>query len=120
MVATVGRNGVHYGQGVPDPDYGEVGAHDEGTHPHGPDAREDMLNGVRVHGNDTSGGRPLMVDLVDVLVELRMMEYPVRGGGGGWKREGMVKLTQKLVVERESESRSHIETQLGVFTRDSE
>ena len=68
------RNGVEYGQGVPDPDHREVGAHDERTHPHRPNVGEDVFDRMGVDRDDTSGGGPLVVDLVDVLVKLRMME----------------------------------------------
>ena len=37
-----------------------------------------MLNGVGVDGYDTSWSGPLVVNLVDVLVQFRMMEEPAQ------------------------------------------
>jgi hypothetical protein len=53
-----------------------VGAHDEGPKPDGQQVGENMLNRVGVERDDASWSRPLMVDLVEVLVELRVVKEP--------------------------------------------
>ena len=54
-----------------------MGAHDECPKPDGPHVGENMLNGVGIDGDDSSWSCPLMVDLVDVLVELWVVKEPV-------------------------------------------
>ena len=76
VVATVSHGGIEYCHGVPQPCHGEVGTHDEGTEPDGPQVGQKVLNRVGIDGDDTSGGSPLMMDLVDVLVEFWMMKKP--------------------------------------------
>ncbi len=73
VVATVGDCGVEHSHGVPEPGNGHVGAHHHGTQPEGQDVGDDVLQRVGVHGGDSRGGCPLMVDLVDVFVESRVM-----------------------------------------------
>ena len=80
-------DGVEDSHGVPQPGDGEMGAHDEWTEPDRPDVGEDVLYGVGVDGDDSSGGSPLVVDLVNVLVEPGMVKQPVWAGGCLMERE---------------------------------
>ena len=78
MVATVRDSSVEYGYSVPEPGHWEMRTHDEGTKPDGPNVGENVLNGVGVEWDDAGGSRPLMVDLMDVLVELGVVKKPVQ------------------------------------------
>ena len=53
-----------------------MGAHEEWTKPHWPKVGQNVLDWVSVDGDDASRSSPLVVDLVDVLVELWMVEEP--------------------------------------------
>lgn len=91
MVATVSHSGVEQGHRVPEPSDREMGAHDERAEPDRPDVGEDVLNRVGVDRDDAGWSSPLVMDLVNVLVEFWMMKEPasVRGGGGNelrWSR----------------------------------
>ena len=54
-----------------------MGAHEEWAKPHRPKVGQNMLDWVSVDGDDASRSSPLMMDLVNVLVELWMVEKPV-------------------------------------------
>ena len=74
VVAAVGVGGVQDGQKVPQPGNGQVGAHDQRTRKHWEEAGNVVLHWMGVHGSDSNRGRPLMVDLVEVLVETGVVE----------------------------------------------
>ena len=61
------------GQGVPEPGYGEVRSHDEGTGYKRNEVDKDVLQGMTVEGGDSNWCPPFMVRLVDPLVEKRMV-----------------------------------------------
>lgn len=74
MVAAVGDRGVEDGQGVPEPGHGQVGTHEQGTRSEWAQVDNVMLQRVTGDGGDSDGSRPLVVDLVDVLVNTGMVE----------------------------------------------
>ena len=77
MVAIVWDSGVEHCYSVPEPGHREVGAHDEGTKPDRQQIGENMLNRVGIDWDDASWSCPLVVDLMDVLIELGMMKEPM-------------------------------------------
>ena len=77
VVSTVRNSSVKHSHRVPEPGHREVRAHEERTKPHRPNIRQDVLNRVGVDWDYPSRGGPLVVDLVDVLVELWMVKEPV-------------------------------------------
>ena len=52
----------------------QVGTHDDRPHGSGQDVRQELLHGVAVHCDHADWRRPLMVLLVDLLVERRVMD----------------------------------------------
>ena len=52
--------------------------HEERPEPDWPQVGENMLNRVCIDGDYAGRGCPLMVDLVDVLVELGVMKEPAQ------------------------------------------
>ena len=77
MVAIVWDGGVEHCYSVPEPGHREVGAHDEGTKPDRQQIGENMLNRVGIDWDDASWSCPLVVDLMDVLIELGVMKEPM-------------------------------------------
>lgn len=69
MVATVGDDGDDEDQRKPNGDGGQVGSHDDGTHHRRQHVGDHMLNRMCVEGDHTNGSCPLVVFLVDFLVE---------------------------------------------------
>ena len=74
MVAIMSNSSVEQCYNIPEPGHREVGAHEKGTEPNWPQIGEDVFNRVGIDRDDASWSRPLVVDLVDVLVELGMMK----------------------------------------------
>ena len=54
-----------------------MGSHNECPKPDGPQVGENMLNRMGIDRDDASWSCPFVVDLVDVLVELRVVKEPV-------------------------------------------
>ena len=76
VVSTVSHSSGHEGQGEPHPGGGQVGAQQQRPNGWGNQVGQDVLHRVSVDGHDANGGSPLMVALVDVLVETRVVEQP--------------------------------------------
>lgn len=74
MVAGVGVEGGEDGQGEPEPGGGHVTAHEKDAHEGGQQVAEDVLDGMAIDRRDRDGGRPLVVLLVDVLVDVLVVE----------------------------------------------
>lgn len=70
MVARVGVERGQDGQGEPEPGRGHVRAHDQHAQERGQQVREDVFQRVAIDGGHGDGGRPLVVLLVDVLVQV--------------------------------------------------
>ena len=66
--------GVEQGYGNPQPHHREVGAHDETAHEERDKVGHEVFQRVRVHTDDGERGCPLMVLLVDVLVEFSVVQ----------------------------------------------
>lgn len=81
VVATVGDSRVHNGQSIPQPGDREVGPHDDWPQGYWEIVGENLFHRVAVDGGYSSRCRPLMVCLVNVFVETRVMEEPVKGRG---------------------------------------
>ena len=78
VVARVGDAGGRQRQAKPEPGGADVGPHEEWAHDGGQQVREDVLHGVGVQADDADRGRPLMVLLVDVLVQARVVQHSER------------------------------------------
>ena len=78
VVATVGHGGVEDGQAVPEEGHGEVGTHDQRSGTDGHEVDPQVLQRVAVDGDNSHGGRPLVMGLVDPLVEQSMVAQPVK------------------------------------------
>ena len=76
MIAAVGDGGRGQGQAEPEEGQADVRAHEEGPHERRQQVGQDVFQGVGVDGADTDGCLVLVVDLVDVLVEVRVVEEP--------------------------------------------
>ena len=63
-------------QEVPQPDDREVRPHQDGTQSNGSQVDHIVLQRVTVDGGDANWGGPLVVRLMDVLVETRMVTKP--------------------------------------------
>ena len=68
MVPAVHHGGIDDSHDVPQPGHREVRSHDDRAQDEGKDVGHDLLHWVAVGGGDTDGCGPLVVDLVDVLV----------------------------------------------------
>ena len=73
MVATVCEGDTPMAHSVPQPEHGQVGAHDEWPEKHR-EVGEVLLHWVAIQCSHCHRGCPLMVDLVDVLVKIAMVE----------------------------------------------
>ena len=74
VVAAVGDAGRAEGEREPQPGGADVRAHDERAKHRRQDVGHDVLDRVRIDANDADRCRPLMVLLVDVLVEARVVQ----------------------------------------------
>ena len=74
MVPGVNIDGVEESNGVPHPQQGEVGTHDEWSQEHWCNVGHHMLQRVGVDTGDADRGGPLVVHLVNVFVDLAMVE----------------------------------------------
>ena len=77
MVPAVANHSADGCHGVPQPGHGEVRTHDEWTCHGREEDGDNVLHWVDVQGGHSHRGCPLMVHLVDVLVEVRVMEEPI-------------------------------------------
>ena len=76
VIATVLHCGVEDHKGKPHPHHNEVGPHDYWSEGDGYKVDQYKLHRMAVDRHYTSGSCPLMVDLVDVLVQQTMMKQP--------------------------------------------
>ena len=76
MVPAVAHCGVEDGHTVPQDGHGEVGPHDQRTGKDRHEVHEHVLQRVAVHGDYSDRCRPLVVCLVDVLVEEPVVAQP--------------------------------------------
>ena len=67
-------DGVEESNGVPHPQQGEVGPHDERPQENWGNVGYHVLQRVGVDAGDADRGCPLVVHLVEVFVDLAMME----------------------------------------------
>ena len=88
MVSTVGDGRVHNSQSKPQPGNREVGPHDDWAQGYWEIVGENLFHRVAIAGGYSSWCRPLMVCLVNVFVETRVMEEPVKRRGEGGERRG--------------------------------
>ena len=79
VVAAVVHQHVDSGQEDPQPDGGRVGAQQDGTHHDGHHVDKEVLHGMGVGSGDGDGTLPLMMLLVDVLVEEAVVAQSVGG-----------------------------------------
>ena len=77
MVATVRNSGVCNDKSVPQPDHREVGAHDERPKNSREEVDHEVLQRVAVDGGNSNWSCPLVVGLVDVLVQTRVVEKSI-------------------------------------------
>lgn len=77
MVATVGDGSDGQGQGKPDGDGGQVGTHHYWTHHRRQHVGDHMLDRVSIERGDANGSCPLVMFLVDILVECWVVKEPV-------------------------------------------
>ncbi len=68
------HRGVGDSQGVPQPGHGEVRAHEQRTSGKWAEVDDVVLQWVAVYGGDSNGCCPLVVGLMDVLVETGVVE----------------------------------------------
>ena len=80
MIATVLHCGVEDHKGKPHPHHNEVGPHDCWSEGDGYKVDQHKLHRVAVHRHYTSRSCPLVVDLVDVLVQQTIVEQPACRG----------------------------------------
>lgn len=78
MVARVGVEGGEDGQSEPQPGGGHMAAHEKDAQEGRQQIAEDVLNGMAIDGRHRNGGRPLVMLLVDVLVNVLVMQQAVR------------------------------------------
>ena len=78
MVAAVGNSGGHEGQGKPHPGSGQVGPQQQGTQGRWQQVGHHMLHRVGIDGHDANRSSPLVVALVDVLVDAGMVKQSAR------------------------------------------
>ena len=78
MVAAVRDDGRCLGDHQPHAHGANVGTHDHRTQHGRQGVGEDLLDGVGVDGDDADRGRPLMMLLVNVLVELGVVGQSAR------------------------------------------
>ena len=76
VVSTVADGRVHNGQSIPQPGDREVGPHDDWPQGYWEVVGENLFHRVAVDGGYSSRCCPLMVRLVNVLVETRVVEKP--------------------------------------------
>ena len=76
VVATVGDCGRKKRETEPERGRSDVRTHDQRTCSSGHHVRDDMLDGMCVDGANTNWCLPLVMDLVDMLVEERVVECP--------------------------------------------
>ena len=76
VIATVLHCGVEDHKGKPHPHHNEVGPHDYWSEGDGYKVDQYKLHRMAVDRHYTSGSCPLMVDLVDVLVQQTMVKQP--------------------------------------------
>ena len=74
VVARVVDGGADDDQGEPQPRHGEVRAHEQRAPHYGSQVDHIVLQRVTVDGGDANWGGPLVVRLMNVLVETRMVE----------------------------------------------
>ena len=76
VVSTVSERCVQDGHGVPQPNHREVRPHQQRAGKNGREVCHDVLDGVAVNGSDGHWSGPLVMDLVDVLVQQRKVDQP--------------------------------------------
>lgn len=77
----MGDGRVHNSQSIPQPGNREVGPHDDRAQGYWEIVGENLFHRVAVDGGYSSWCCPLMVCFVNVFVETRVMEEPVKGRG---------------------------------------
>lgn len=77
MIARVCIESGKNGQREPHPGGGHMTAHDEDAQEGRQQIAEDMFNGMTVDGRNGNGSRPLVVLLVDVLVDAFIVQQPM-------------------------------------------
>ena len=77
MVSTMVDCGTDDDHGKPEPSHCEMGPSYNWTSNHGTQVDDKLLKGVAVDGSHTHWSRPLVVCLVNILVELWMVKEPV-------------------------------------------
>lgn len=70
MIAGVGVECWKDGQGEPQPRGGHMAAHEKDAQKGRQQVAKDVLNGMAIDGRHRDGGRPLMMLLMDVLVDV--------------------------------------------------
>ena len=76
VVATVSHRGGHEGQGEPHPGGGQMGAQQQRPNSRWDQVGQNVLHGVGVDGHYADRGGPLVMALVDPLVEARVVQQP--------------------------------------------
>lgn len=84
VVPGVGVDGAEVGEAAPEPEHGRVRAQEDRPDDDGGDVGDDVLEGVRVQGRHRDGALPLVVPLVEVLVQQAVVEQPGGGNTGLW------------------------------------
>ena len=74
MIPGVGIDGVQYCYEVPEPSQGQVGLHYDWSDYQRQTVAHNMLQGMGVDADNAHWCRPLMMCLVNVLVQHRMMK----------------------------------------------
>lgn len=76
VVPAVGVDGAEVGEAAPQPDRGRVRAQEYRPEDDRSDVGDDVLHGVRVQGGHRDGALPLVVPLVEMLVQQAVVEQP--------------------------------------------
>lgn len=86
VVAAVSGGGVEDGHRVPEQGYRQVGAHEERPEPQRQLVGHPVLHRMSIHRYYSSRSSPLMVDLMQVLVQPGMMQQSKRRER--WRKHG--------------------------------
>ena len=100
MVPTVCHSGVEDDHYEPQPGHRDMGPHHNWTKNNGHQVHDDMFKRVAINRGYSDGRNPLVMSLVDVLVEEAMMTEPTAGSSkeGAW----VEKLASSLNLSKES------------------
>ena len=88
VVARVVEHGHNVDHEVVQPEDAQMGPHHQRANEDATQVAKDVLHGVCIRAGDADRGSPLVVGLVDMLVQAVVMQQPGGRGGEGHEHHG--------------------------------